>query len=200
MLVVRKANWYRPYYVIASGREYKVEKIHFYKDNKILVTNDNGWLIFMDEYNVQRDIEYIELPIEEIKTKRKEKFDGSVFVISQGKESYSEDLLCELYIPSDMFDIQFVENITTKYSYGIQVKAIYKGTNNIYIESRVKFVKGDLHNIENQYEEVYKDCSNLYYHTEDIIEKLDKLKALAEQYIEEDKRLNSLTIDELIEL
>ena len=118
MLVVRKANWYRPYYVIASGREYKVEKIHFYKDNKILVTNDNGWLIFMDEYNVQRDIEYIELPIEEIKTKRKEKFDGSVFVISQGKESYSEDLLCELYIPSDMFDIQFVENITTKYSYG----------------------------------------------------------------------------------
>ena len=171
-------------------------------DNKILVTNNNGWLIFMDEYYVQRDIEYIELPIEEIKAKRKEKFDGSVFVISQGKESYGEDLLCELYIPSDMFDIQFVENITTKYPYGIQVKAIYKGTNNIYIESCVKFIKGDLHNIENQYEEVYKDCNgyNLGYHTEDIIEKLDKLKALAEQYIEEEKRLNGLSIDELIEL
>ena len=29
MLLQRKAEWYRPYYVIAGGREYKIERIHF---------------------------------------------------------------------------------------------------------------------------------------------------------------------------
>ena len=192
MLITRKANWYRPYYVIASGREYKVERIHFYKDDKILVSTNSGWL----EKETYGDIESLELPIDEIKAKRKEKFDGEVFVISKGKESYTDDLLAELYIPAEMFDIHFAENVI---EYKNQVRAIYKGANDIYISTYVKSIDGEMQELNRQYEEIYKACDgyNLGYHTEDILEKLDMLKAIAEQYIEEKKRVESLTIDDI---
>lgn len=192
MLITRKANWYRPYYLIASGREYKVERIHFYKDDKILVSTNSGWL----ENSNGTDIESIELPIDEIKTRRKEKFDGKVFVISKGKESYTEDLLAELYIPSDMLDIQFVEN---KIEYKTQIRAIYKGVNDIHISTYIKSIDGELNSIRKEYEEVYRACDgyNLEYHTNKIIESLDKLKALAEQYIGAKKQMESLTINDI---
>ena len=191
MIITRATNWYRPYYVIASGREYQVDKIHFYKDGKILVSTMSGWL----ENENGRDIESLELPIDEIKTKRKESFDGKVFVISKGKD-YSNDLTAELYIPSDLLDIHFVEN---KIEYKTQVRAIYKGSQGIYISSYVKSLNGELNAIRNEYEAIYKDCDgyNLGYHTEDIIEKLDNLKALAARYIEEKKRVENLTIDDI---
>lgn len=192
MLITRKSSFYRPYYIEASGREYRVEKIHFYKDGKILVSTNSGWL----EKQNGADIISFEIPIDEIKVKRKEVFDGKVFAISKGKELYGYDLTAELYIPAEMLDIQFVEN---KIEYKTQVRAIYKGTQDIYISSYIKSIDGELNSIRKQYEEVYEVCSgyNLGYHTEDIIEKLDTLKSLAEQYIEEKKRMESLTIDDI---
>ena len=192
MLITRGASWYRPYYIMASGREYRLEKIHFYKDDKILVSTNSGWL----GKESGADIESLEIPIDEIKVKRKEKFDGEVFAISKGKESYGTDLIAELYIPAEMFDVHFVEN---QIKYQNQVRAIYKGANDIYISTYVKSLNGELNKIRGQYDEIYKACDgyNLGYHTEDIIENLDKLKALAEQYIEEKKRVDSLTIDDI---
>jgi hypothetical protein len=192
MLITRKAEWYRPYYVTASNREYKVEKIHFYKDNKILVSTSSGWL----ENQNGRDIERLELPIDEIKTKRKESFDGTVFVISQGKESYTNELLGELYIPADMLNVHFVEN---KIEYITQIRAIYKGVQGIYISAYVKSIDGELKQIRKEYEEIYKACDgyNLGYHTDGIIEKLDNLKALAEQYVKAKQQMESLTIDDI---
>ena len=192
MLITRKSNWYRPYYATAGVREYKIEKIHFYKDNIVLVSTNSGWL----ENQNGRDIESLELPIDEIKVKRKVSFDGQVFVISNGKESYTNELLAELYIPSDMLDIHFVEN---KIEYKNQVRAIYKGAQDIYISSYIKSIDGELNSIRRQYEEIYETCDgyNLGYHTEDIIAKLDNLKALAEKYIEEKKRVENLTIDDI---
>ena len=191
MIISRATSFYRPYYVMASGREYKVEKIHFYKDGKILVSTNSGWL----ENEDRGDIESLELPIDEIKTKRKESFDGKVFVISKGKD-YSNDLIGELYIPSDLLDVHFVEN---KIEYKTQVRAIYKGSQGIYISSYVKSLNGELNAIRNEYEAIYKDCDgyNLGYHTEDILTKLDSLKTLAEKYIEEKKRVENLTIDDI---
>ena len=192
MLITRKASWYRPYYVVASNREYKVEKIHFYKDNKILVSVNCGWL----ENQNGRDIESIELPINEIKAKRVISFDGKVFVISKGKESYSNELLAELYIPADMLDIHFVEN---KIEYKTQIRAIYKGANDIYISSYIKSIDGELKNIQKQYEEIYKDCDGykLCYYTKDVLDNINKLKALAEQYVEAKQQMESLTIDDI---
>lgn len=192
MLIQRTASWYRPYYITASGRGYKVGKIHFYKDGKILVSSNSGWL----ENQNGIDIESLELPIDEIKTKRKEKFDGEVFAISKGKENYSNELLAELYIPADMLGVHFVEN---KIEYNTQVRAIYKGSNGIYISAYVKSIDGELNSIRKQYEEVYKACDgyNLGYHTENIVEKLDNLKTLAEQYIKAKKQMENLTIDDI---
>lgn len=192
MIITRATSFYRPYFVVASGREYRVEKIHFYNDGKILVSTNSGWL----ENENERDIESIEISVDEIKARRKENFDGTVFVISKGKEQYSNELLAELYIPAEMFDVHFVEN---KIEYKNQIRAIYKGTNGIYISKHIKSIDGKLNNIRKQYEEIYKACDgyNLGYHTEDIIENLDKLKALAEQYIKEKQRVESLTIDDI---
>ena len=192
MLITRKVNWYRPYYVMASGREYKIENIHFYNDGKIIVSSNCGWL----ENQHGQDIENLELPIDEIKARRKEIFDGKVFVISKGKESYTNELLAELYIPTDMLDIQFVEN---KIEYQTQVRAIYKGVQDIYISTYIKSIDGELNSIRKQYDEIYKACDgyNLGYHTEDIIEKLDNLKVLAEQYVKAKKQMESLTIDDI---
>ena len=192
MFIGKKYSCYRPYYMVASGREYKVEQIHFYKDNKILVSSRSGWL----EKQSGADIKCIELPIDEIKVKRKINFDGKVFAISKGKEDYGTDLTADLYIPADMLDIQFVENVI---QYKTQVRAIYKGLNDIYISDYIKSIDGVLSSIRNQYEEIYKDCDgyNLGYHTGNILEKLDSLRVLAEQYIEEKKRVESLTIDDI---
>lgn len=199
MLITKAENWYRPYYITASGRGYKVDRIHFYKDDKILVSTSSGWLEKMkwEEHNIKEDIVSIELPIDEIKTRRKEKFDGKVFAISKGKEDYGTDLIAELYIPAEMLDVHFVKNVI---KYKTQVRAIYKGANDIYIDVYVKSLDGELQEINKQYEEIYKACDgyNLGYHTEDIIEKLDKLKALAEQYVEAKKQMESLTIEDVL--
>ena len=192
MLIRKKASWYRPYYIVASGREYKLERIHFYKDNKILVSSNSGWL----ENSKSCDIDSIELPINEIKAKRKGNFNGEIFAISKGKESYGDDLLAELYIPADMFNIHFVEHVI---KYNSQVIAIYKGDNDIYINTYVKSIDGELYSIREQYEEIYKECDGyrLQYHTREIIEKLDMLKAIAQQFVKTKEQVESLTIDDI---
>lgn len=192
MLVRRKASWYRPYYIVASGRVYKLERMHFYKDNKILVSSNNGWL----ENSNGLDIESIELPIDEIKVKRKENFNGEIFAISKGKESYGDDLLAELYIPAEMFGIHFVEHVI---KYNSQVRAIYKGSNDIHIDTYVKSIDGELNSIREQYEEIYKECDGyeLQYHTKGIIEKLDMLKAIAQQFVKAKEQVENLTIDDI---
>lgn len=193
MLISKQVRWYRPYYIIASGREYKLERIHFYKDGKIFISSNSGWL----ENSKGVDIESIELPIDEIKVKRKENFNGEVFAISKGKESYGNDLVAELYIPADMLNIHFVEN---KIEYHSHVRAIYKGDNDIYISSYVKSIDEELHIIRTQYEEIYKRVSDTdlsIHKAEDVLADIDRLKELAEKFIEERKRIHDLTIDDI---
>lgn len=193
MLLKRKSNWYRPYYIIASGREYKLERINFYKDGKILVSTDSGYLV----NEIGKDIGGIELPVDEIKVKRKVDFNGEIFAISNGKEWYGDDLIAELYIPAKMFNIHFVENVI---KYNTQVRAIYKGTNDIYIETYIKSIDGELNSIRTQYEEIYKRVSDIdlsIHKAEDVLADIDKLKKLAENFIAERKRIHNLTIDDI---
>lgn len=192
MLLKRKVRCYRPYYIVASGREYKLEKIHFYKDGQILVSTYSGWL----EKENGGDIESLELPVNEIKVKRKVNFNGEIFAISQGKESYGDDLVAELYIPAEIFNVHFVENVI---KYQTQVRAIYKGDNDIHIETYIKSIDGELQVIKNQYEEIYKICDgfNLAYHTDNIIKNLNKLKELAEQYVKAKEQMEKLTINDI---
>lgn len=193
MLVQRKSNWYRPYYIVASGREYKLENIHFYKDNKIIVSSNSGWL----ENSKGLDITSIELSVDEIKVKRKENLNGEIFAISKGKESYTNDLLAELYIPAEMLGVHFVKHMIM---YGSQVRAIFEGEQGIYLTSYVKSLNEHLNAIRNEYEETYKRVSetDLSIHkAEDVLADIDRLKKLAEEFIAERKRLHDLTIDDI---
>ena len=196
MLLQRKAEWYRPYYVIAGGREYRVGEIHFYQNGKIIVSSYNGWL----ENSKGRDIDSIELPIDEIKVKRKTNFNGEIFVISQGKESYGDDLLAKLYIPAEMFNVHFVKNEIFNSS---QVRSIYKGNigdTDIYITSFIKSIDEELYNIRTKYDELYKKLSDVYlsiHDPKDVLNDIDNLKEMAEKYYAERKRIQSLTIDDI---
>lgn len=180
-------------YIKAHWKEYRVGKIHFYKDGKTLVSNYSGWL----EKQNGKDIESFELPVNEIKVKRKENLNGEVFAISKGKEIYGNDLIAELYIPAEMLNINFIEY---KIEYKTQVRAIYKGCNDIYISSYIKNLDEKLVGIKAKYEELQKKCDgfNLYYNAENTIKNLDELKKLAKQYNKEKNRIENLIIDDVI--
>ena len=191
MKVGRSASWYRPYFVPVNNKEYRVEKIHFYKDNSILASTYSGWL----EDVHGKDIESFELPVEEVKLKRKEKFDGSAFVITH-KEGFGNDIIVDLYIPAEMFNIQFVDYELRNHSF----YAIYEGEQDIYISRFIKSLDGKLREIRNEYEEVYERVSafRLYVcKAEEMLNDINKLKELAEKYIAEKKRLSNLTVDDI---
>jgi hypothetical protein len=185
-------NFYRPYYVLVNNKWYQVKKIKFYKDNEILVESQSGWL-----EKVDGDIKEVKLPIEKIKLKRKENFDGTVFIISRGKEWCGNDTMADLYIPADMLDIHFTRH---EIAYKTQVRAIFEGEQGIYISHCVKLLDSKLHIIRGQYEEVYKKVSDsclAVCQSEQVLDDIDKLKELAEKFIAERKRVHNLTIDDI---
>lgn len=196
MKIGRTEAWYRPYIISVNGRNYRVNKIYFYSDEKIIVTNNNGWLETTDKYGISNDIAEIELPTEEIIQKRKIKFDGTVFIISGGKYYVGENR-ADLYIPAEMLNVHFVEH---KLEYDTQIRAIYKGDQGIYISQYIKSIDGKLNSIRAEYEECYKEISGTSLHvckSEIVLGNIDRLKQLAEEYTAERKRLASLTIDDI---
>ena len=184
-------NWYRPYYVSVNNKWYKINQIKFYKDNEIIVTSNSGWL-----ETTRGDIKELELPIDEIKLKRKEKFDGTVFLISRGKEWCGNDIEADLYIPADMLNVHFVGY---EIAFKTQVRAIFEGEQGVYISTYVKSLDSELHTIRDEYEKVLKEVDGyrLAHHTEDIMQNIDKLKELAEKYKVEQHKVNNLTIDDI---
>lgn len=191
MKIGREVNWYRPYAVTVNNKKYKISKIHFYNAEGIVVSSNSGWL-----ESTKGDIGEVELPIEELKLKRKVKFDGTVFAISKGKEWCGSDIEADLYIPADMLGVHFVEH---KIMYSTQVRAIYEGEQGIYITSYVKSFNEGLMSIREEYEKVYKRVtdSDLSIKGDGILADIDKLKELAEEFIAERKRINNLTIDDI---
>ena len=193
MKLTRVKGWYRPYYVTANNKGYKVNTIKFYKDNEIIVSSNSGWL----ENKNNMDIIEIVLPVEEVKVRRKVKFDGEVFIISLGKEDHGNETIADVYIPADMLDIHFVEH---KIMYNSQVRAVFEGEQGIYITSYVKSLDGCLNAIRNEYEETYKRVSDTdlsINKAEDVLADIDRLKKLAEEFITERKRIHDLTIDDI---
>lgn len=189
MKIEKTESWYRPYGIVVNGKNYFVNQIHFYKDNAILCSSQSGWLMKNDYV----DIDEIELPVEEIKLKRKEKFDGTIFAMTY--RDWNETRV-NLYIPAEMFNIHFEKNVFEANA----VYAIYKGENEIYIRKYVKNMADKLHTIRQEYNEAHKNVSDINLSVskaEVVMENLDKLKALAVQYIEERNRLAKLVIEDI---
>ena len=193
MIITRRVAWYRPYYVLVNAKRYKLRQIKFYKDGAIMVKSQSGWL----ETKNSKDME-LELPIEEIKLKRKENFDkNEVFIISRGKEEYGNEIEADLYIPADMVGIHFVGH---EIAFKTQVRAIYEGEQDIYITEFVKSLQDRLFGIREEYEKIYKEVDDTclsVHKSEEVLAKIDKLKELAEEFIAERKRVHSLTIDDI---
>lgn len=193
MKVCRANGFYRPYFIEVNGTGHYVHNIHFYDESGVVVSSGFGWL--ERKYNtITTDIEEIELPVDEIKLRRKEKFDGVVFAMTK-KDDFG-DTRYELYIPCDMLNICFVEYIL-KYD---QVRKVYKGSNDIYISEYVKSVDVKLNEIRSEYERLYKDVSDsaLYIEKPEIVlAKLEKMMELTKQYKAEQKRVHELTIDDI---
>lgn len=193
MKIGRESSFYRPYAIVVNNRGYYVENICFYNESGVVVSTNFGWL----ENNNGGDIEEIELPIEEIKLRRKENFDGKVFAITN-KDNYANETRMKLYIPCDMLGVHFVENEYNKAVY--DVYSIYKGNQEIKIKQFVKSVDVELQNIRSEYEQLYKNVSesDLYIKkTDDVIANLEKMTELAKEYGAEKERLRNLTIDDI---
>lgn len=192
MKIGRESSFYRPYAIVVNNRGYYVENICFYNENGVVVST-KGWL----EDNNGGDIKEIELPIEEIKLRRKENFDGKVFAMTN-KNKYTNETRMKLYIPCDMLGIHFVENEYNKAVY--DVYSIYKGNQEIKIKQFVKSVDVKLQNIRSEYEQLCNnvDSSALYIKkTDDVIANLEKMAELAKEYKEEKERLRNLTINDI---
>ena len=194
MTIVKGSAWYRPYYVLVNDKRYKLRQIKFYKDGEIVVSSRSGWL----ETKSGKDIEDFKLPTEEIKLRRKENFNkNDVFIISQGKEEYGNEIEAILYVPADMVGIHFVEH---EIAYKSQVRAVFEGEQGIYISEYVKSLDDKLRLIREEYEETYKEVSDSclsVHNSNDVLDKIDRLKELAEEFIAERKRVRSLTIDDI---
>lgn len=190
MKIGRVVGWHRPYGVVVNNKAYEIRKIHFYNAEEIIVSSNSGWL-----ETELGDIKELELPTEVLRLKRKVKLDGTVFIISKGRD-YANTNLAELYIPAYMLNIHFVEH---KIMYSTQVRAIYKGEQGIYITSYVKCLNDGLMSIRAEYEEVHKRVtdSDLSIKGDGVLADIDKLKELAEEFIAERKRIHSLTIDNI---
>lgn len=189
---IRQDVCYRPYSVVVNGRGYYLDNIHFYNEDGVVVSSGCGWL---ERKGYPTDIKSIELPVEEIKLRRKPKFDGVVFAMLH-KDDFN-DTRAELYIPCDMLGVRFVCNKLEK---GIwQVRKVYDGEQEIHIEQYVFSVDGKLTDIRAEYDKLHKDSESYMFisNSDKIVSNLDRMRELAEDYKTELARLNSLTIDDI---
>lgn len=190
---IRQNGWCRPYPIGVNNKGYYLDNIHFYNESGVVVSNGCGWL---ERKGYPTDIKNIELPVEEIKLRRKPKFDGVVFAMLH-KDNLLNETKAELYIPCDMLGIHFVCNKLDKEIW--QVRKVYDGEQEIHIEQYVFSVNGKLNEIRNEYDKLHKDSESyrLISDSDKIISNLDKMRELADDYRTELTRLNSLTIDDI---
>lgn len=190
----RETKWYRPYYAVVNDRQYKVDNLKIYQDGKILVET-GSWF----ENERGRDIEEVNLPVDKIILRRKEKFDGNVFAMTH-KEKYGSDTLVDVYIPAETLGIKFV-GYKIEYK---QLRVVYSGEQDIYITSCIKNLDSHSWEIEKSYMEIYKQAGDYALRNktgddgENLIGLLDKMKELVVEYITEKKRVANLTVDEVL--
>lgn len=180
----RKLNWYRPYVVTASGKEYVLESIRFYDHNGV-VLYASGWL--QDVHKM--DIKEIELPIDKITRRNKEKFDGEVFGTIY--HSFNNESRLNLYIPISMLNIKYVGK---KRMFGDSIYECYEGDQGIYITKRLISLDTELNLIKSDYEALLSDVSlfEMTRHPDESIEKLEKMIEVVKAFKEERQRLDDI--------
>ncbi len=186
-----KSNWE----LISNNLSYDVTSINFYNNDKVIVTNSSGYLVDKNGHYIPG----IELPVEKIGRKTKEKFDGSVFIISAGKDLWGGKQ-ADLYIPADMFNIKFVK-------YGLissTICAFYTGKYADYefsFRESIKRTDANLYTIIGDYENLHNQTCDyiVMNHPEEVLERLKDMQNLVKSFINEQERQKHLTIDDVID-
>lgn len=198
MIIKRTSNWYRPYSIELSTGVYKVDDIIFYDNYNIVCHTGCGWLSKGSNGYSENDITSIELPVDSIKLRRKEKFDGSVFAMTCRKD-YERDTVAILYIPADMLNIKF-----DKYYISLNILfAQYTGDNGIVITQSVKSLTGKLNEIRDEYKTESKHVERYHLHgtvndMTEVIDHLSRMIELAKECKAEQERLNGLSIEDAL--
>lgn len=171
----RTTNWYRPYTAVASGKEYILENIKFYDADGVVVSSGNGW--FQDIRGL--DIKKIELPIDKITRRNKEKFDGEVFGLTF--RSFNETRLI-LYIPISMLNVKYD---CKRKMHGDRIYECYTGDQGIYLTKYVESLDKNLKVVKDDYSALYESVG-LYemtrnpdgtiWHLKQMIETIEKFK------------------------
>ena len=183
----RTSNWYRPYTVVASGKEYLLENIHFYDENGVVVSSGSGWLQSINGM----DIEEIELPVDKVTRRNKEKFDGEVFGLTF--RSYNETRLV-LYIPISILNIKYD---CKRKMYGDRIYECYKGDQNIYLTKYVESLDAKLRLIKNDYSALYESVElfEMERNADKAIQNLKQMIETIEKFKEERKNIDSIVVE-----
>lgn len=173
----RTQSWYRPYTVIASGTEYVLESIKFYDEDGNIVSSNSGWL----QNQNGTDIPCIELNVDKITRRNKEKFDGQVFG-TVCHCSYGNEKRLNLYIPMSMLNLTYIGR---KKMFGDRVYECYTGDQGVYVTRYVESLDKDLRVIKDDYSALYESV-NLYsmernpegtiFHLKQMIETIEKFR------------------------
>lgn len=173
----RTQSWYRPYTVIASGTEYVLESIKFYDEDGNIISSNSGWL----QNQNGTDIPCIELNVDKITRRNKEKFDGQVFG-TVCHCSYGNEKRLNLYIPMSMLNLTYIGR---KKMFGDRVYECYTGDQGVYVTRYVESLDKDLRVIKDDYSALYESV-DLYsmernpegtiFHLKQMIETIEKFK------------------------
>lgn len=186
--------WYRPYRTRVNGVERIVDKIHIYNEDGIILTIGQGWLESGVGFN-RKDIEHFDLEVDELKLKRKEKFDGTVFILSV-KSDYSNEKKCDLYIPNSLVQFKKVKrHITKGYSWSVVDTWESEILGATYEQYRHDLRVGEkLVKLKEEFETVKKHYE-FEVDSEDILEKINTLMELKAEYDKEVERIENIDLD-----
>ena len=194
MIILRNhATWHRPYYISTNNKCYVVDRIYIYNKDGIVCSEH---CCFRDKNG--EDIEQITLDIDEVLSRRKEKFDGKVFVINI-KNRYSTIKECDLYIPMDILNIHHTK-YKKMYNNGWIVEE-FDGEQNIHINKFHTNIESTKNAILFACEELSKQITMYYISnkTEETIDKAHQLLDLLNDYALEKQRIADASIEELLE-
>lgn len=195
--IERRSEWCRPYYLSTNTHMYRVNSFVFFNPltEAIVLTVGQGYL----QNSQGIDLQGFNLFQKEIKRKQKVTLSNKeAFIVSQGREAYGMDLLCDLYVPINMLNLKF-EQYIKEHNY---VYSVYSGDQDIYIKHYEINLATTLMAIAQEFEDVRETLTsyNLRYHFEDynILSEIDRLKNIAEKFQEERKRIDNLKVEDVI--
>jgi hypothetical protein len=118
MTILRTTPGFNPFIIEVGKSTYTIKRINFFNENGVLFTNTSGW------FGNNNELKFMMIPVE-IKKKLKPVFNkDEAFIISFGKDLYTNRLECELYIHYNLMNF-FVSEKRVKEGYSFLVYDVY---------------------------------------------------------------------------